>query len=351
MSNNFHMFICTSMYCVNEVCISSNVGMQIQFAIMTANEDEWNSPRYFLGDRSQHLARKISKLVKGKKYSRSFVLGKEVKVVDGNFKGYKLIRVCVNDRKSVYGVLLKCTHMGSFTEVGSHYTTLKLLKMARDEQWPLKVIFIVGCCGARFINDCENIENSSTQTSPSNRQTCVAPVREGTVFVAQRIIQYAIGKFEKEGEIKYRVLPHDMSPDWAGPIHQNKDIVNQKGPIDHVREVFFYSGDFVIKDTDVAKDLSEQLQNHEVVGFEMEGIGVKKAIGDGELMKDFPTPKIVLVKGVSDQAGSDKKDPKDTLFFSKMIKAVPEAAHQQMCTIMSLTLTLRPIIAGHLDFA
>ena len=272
-------------------------------------------------------------------------------------KGTKLIQVHVNDHKSVYGVLLKCTHMGSFTEAGSHFTTLKLLQMARDEQWPLKVIFIVGCCGARFINDRENrqvnnIDNSSPQTSTSNRQTYVAPVREGTVFVAQRIMQYAIGKFEKEGEIKYRVLPHDMSPGWAGPIQQNKDVVNQKGPIGHVREVFFYSGDFVIKDTDVAKDLSQQLRNQEVVGFEMEGIGVKKAIGDGgELMKDFPKPKIVLVKGVSDQAGSDKKDPKDTLFFSKMIQAVPEAARQQMCTIMSLTLILRPIIAGHPDFS
>ena len=292
---------------------------------MTANENEWNTARYFLGNQSEDLASKIHDLLKTDKYSCSSVLTQKIGIekVDGNYDGHNIIRV--SGQKTVYGVLLKCSDMGSFTVGGSHRTTLQLLKMAQAEKWDLKVIFIVGCCGARF--------------SRSDEQNG----REGAVFIAKNIVQYAIGKFEREQQIKYNVQIHEVSKDWDGKMDAEKDSGRR---IDPVHKVLFYSGDFVIKNDDVAEDLSKQIQNQPIVGFEMEGIGVTKAIDDWTLLNGNELqPEIVLVKGVSDQAGTDKKHPKDTMFFSELIKEAPEDARQQMCTIMSLTLALRAIIA------
>ena len=306
---------------------------------MTANENEWNTARHFLGDQADDLAYKIHDLLKKDEYSCSAVLNKEVRIekIDGSFDGYKLIRV--SGQETVYGVLLKCSDMGSFTGGGSHRTTLRLLKMAQDEKWRLKVIFIVGCCGARFAAaEVGNTQQSETSGRPDEENG-----REGAVFIAKDIVQYAIGKFEREREIKYNVRIHNVSKDWDGIMDAEKD---SKKCIDPVYKVLFYSGDFVIKTDDVAEDLSGQISNQLKVGFEMEGIGVTKAIDDWTLLNgDELQPEIVLVKGVSDQAGADKKYPKDTMFFSKLMKEVPEDARQQMCTVMSLSLVLRAIIA------
>ena len=233
------------------------------------------------------------------------------------------------------GVIFKCPEMGSYSRGGSQYAVFTLLKEAMKNQWPLQVIFIVGCCGGA--------------SEPKEDV-------KGTVFVANSFYQYA-GKIEQDRRIAMKLSSHNAEMDWIQLLIASKEGGSEGYKVDRVEQVPFFSGDFVIKGEDFAKGLHGLLQGHEKVGYEMEGIG---AITGVTLFKKFdellpvlvvkdvnvPNPPVLVVKGVSDTAGSDKNKEAPIRFFSKIENPTDEDTRQQMCTVMSLTLVLRTIKAA-----
>jgi nucleoside phosphorylase len=296
----------------------------ICFAIVTANKNEWNSARHFLGAKGCD----VSDSIKDRKCEEELNVVFESK----KFGSYSLLRVYGKK-----GVIFQCPEMGSYSRGGSQYAVFMLLKEAMKNRWPLQVIFIVGCCGG--------------VSAPDSKEKV-----EGTVFVANSFYQYA-GKIEQDKRIKIKLSSHNAEMDWIQLLITSKEGGSEGYKVDRVEQVPFFSGDFVIKGEDFAKGLHELLQGHEKVGYEMEGIG---AITGVTLFKKFdellpvlvvkdvnvPNPPVLVVKGVSDTAGSDKNKEAPIRFFSKIENPTDEDTRQQMCTVMSLTLVLRTIKAA-----
>jgi hypothetical protein len=296
-------------------------GREVRFAIMTANDNEWEAAQYFLDDKDLPEGIKDDlRLIDlhQKKNDESL----EPCCLTKDIQRYKAINV-----EGVHGVLLKCFNTGGGTRGGSKDTVTNFLKNVHTEQWPLKVIFVVGCCGAH-----------------SNEKR----VPEGTIFVNELVLEYGRGKFEKDGTNFGRSHNHNTGDDntvWLSVIDECKTRSKYYISSDHFKGVPFLSDDFVIKDEDTAAELHKvNAPAESVVGFEMEGSGVCSAVKSYSEKHEVKLPTVVLVKGVSDNADAKKKDLKDIVFFNETKTSVEENRRQKMCTIMSLTLVLRAII-------
>ena len=291
------------------------------FVVMTANENEHNAAQQYLKQSpdikfDKNMGRKIS-------YTSDPSLNDDVKeVTPVAHSTYKVFEVAGKQ-----GILMRCTNMGSFTSVGSNWHTFKLLKEVRKYDWPLKVIFIVGCCGAHAREG--------------------VTIIEGTVLVAEVIEQYLIGKMDADG-MHYKFCNHPMKTktNWINFIQECKPchrLSDKTYTIEALEKVPMCSGDFVIKNNDIASQL---LGSNSMIGLEMEGLGVISAVDvcDEFFPSEKEQPDVVLVKGVSDTADGDKNKPKTCLYFSEKVPDVDETTRQHMCTVMSLTLVLRAII-------
>ena len=275
------------------------------FAIMTANQNEWKSAQHFLGAGGCGVSEKLKDWTFKKDDSL-----KASGVTMDPIGHYSFLSV--GGKK---GIIFRCTNMGSYSRGGSHYETFMLLKDAQENGWPLKVIFIVGCCGG----------------ADKSRKD-----QKGAIFVADSFYQYA-GKIEGDRRILVKVGSHNVEIDWIRDMKVNKVVIDQ---------VPFFSGDFVIKDEDFSQELRGLLQGHQKVGFKMEGIGAITAVDlYKKILQTQLRPDVVLVKGVSDNAGDDKNKDAPMRFFSQPPEEnVDEDTRQQMCTIMSLTAVLRTIV-------
>jgi hypothetical protein len=287
----------------------------ICFAIMVANKNEWDSAMHFLGVEG----RQVAELVKPRTCTAADADDslKEVKFI-GRIGSEIYDVLSVGNKK---GIIFKCSQMGSMSTNASNHETTNLLERARIEKWPLKVIFVIGCCGAAGRKE--------------GVQGAMASVLNGSVFVANFLYPYA-GKFESK--VKVKLDPRPMSKHWNSLLTK----VPGKGgwEIKSIDLVPFYSGDFVMKNHEITDDLSAALESNKV-GFEMEGLGV--------VMAPLDSVKLALVKGVSDSAGSDKNAKAPIRFFSQYLADVDEDTRQQMCTMMSLALVLRAIAADKKD--
>ena len=329
---------------------------------MTANENEFEAARHFLQD-SSLPNRKVNFFDEKMKQNASFVLDPSLKekvkeIEDVQKETYKVFSVGEKQ-----GILMRCTNMGGFTREGSNWHTFKLLRDAKENGWPLEAILIVGCCGAQSADGRDRDEYVPEETmqdetvaeetisEETNVKDTIDEDPNGTILVAEHIHQYLIGKMEKEGT-HYKPQSHPTSTGWTEYIEQSKVADHTAPSVSELLKVDMYSGDFVIKDEKAAEQLRG---NRRRVGFEMEGFGVIHALN---VFKEFFStwnppeqsssvaidPDVVLVKGVSDNAGEDKNAPKDTIFFSETVRDVDEKTRQHMCTVMSLTLVLRAII-------
>ena len=253
----------------------------------------------------------MSEKIKDWTFERDDLLKKSGVTVDPS-PGYSFLSV---GRKR--GLIFRCTNMGSYSRGGSHYETFMLLKDAQKYGWPLEVIFIVGCCGG----------------ADKRKED-----QKGAVFVADSFYQYA-GKIEGDRRIRVKIGSHNVE------IDRIRDITRANNKVG-INPVPFFSGDFVIKDEDFSQELHDLLQGYQKVGFEMEGIGAVTAVDlYKKILPAQLSPDVVLVKGVSDNAGDDKNKDAPIRFFSQPPKEnVDEDTRQQMCTIMSLTAVLRTIV-------
>ena len=292
---------------------SSNVPDDVHYVIMTANKNEWKSAQYFLG-----VDCEVSEKVKRQTFKGDEDLEPKMEGINPeiSMQGTTYQFFTVNQKAAV---LMKCSNMGSFSHQGSLHEAFKLL----NKGWPLKAIFIVGCCSAMAKAEEDQI---------------------GSVFVGDKIYYYGLGKITEGGIFKSRFDPYRL--DSLGC-----ETLESKGSprIKSIKTVSMLSGDFVMKDEHAADERCTRLEEKQV-GFEMEGVGVVTAVNlHKELEPSKIPPKIVLVKGVSDHADSMKNKDIKFMFFSEEIPNVDEDTRQQMCTIMSLTVALRAICKGFLD--
>ena len=290
----------------------SNVPNDVHYVIMTANKNEWKSAQHFLG-----VDCEVSEKVKRRTFKDDEDLALKMKGIDPeiSMQGTTYQFFTVNQEA---GVLMKCSNMGSFSHQGSLHEAFKLL----NKGWPLKAIFIVGCCGAMGKAEEDQI---------------------GSVFVGDKIYYYGLGKITEGGIFKSRFDPYRL--DSLGC-----ETLESKGSprIKSIKTVSMLSGDFVMKDEHAADERCTRLEEKQV-GFEMEGVGVVTAVTlHKELEPSKIPPKIVLVKGVSDHADAMKNKDIKFMFFSEEIPNVDEDTRQQMCTVMSLTVALRAICKGFL---
>ena len=293
---------------------SSNVPNDVHYVIMTANKNELKSAQYFLG-----VDCDVSEKVKGRTFQDDDDLAPKTKGINTKISmgGTTYQFFTVNQKAAV---LMKCANMGSFSHQGSLHKAFKLL----NKGWPLKAIFIVGCCGAMAKAEEDQI---------------------GSVFVGEKLYYYGLGKITEGGIFKSRFEPYRL--DSLGC-----ETLEGKGSprIKNIKTVSMLSGDFVMKDKHAADERCTRLEEKQV-GFEMEGVGVVMAVNlHKEQDPSKIPPKIVLLKGVSDHADSMKNvDHSSFMFFSEEIPNVDEDTRQQMCTIMSLTVALRAICKGFVD--
>jgi nucleoside phosphorylase len=287
---------------------------------MVANDNEWESAMHFLGAKDCQ----VTELVK--------LWTCIAADADDSLKKVKLIGRRGSEIHSVLsvgnkkGIIFQCAKMGSFVPNSSQFETNEILRYAKGKKWPLKVIFVVGCCGAAAQN--QKIQEEGPWGE--------ANVPNGTVFVASDLFQYS-GKVVNEGTLQPKLISWHMDQYWNGLL--KKVSGEEKWKIKPIDLVPFFSGDFVIKSKAFAAELCAILAGHKKVGYEMEGIGVLTATQDSESVK------IALVKGVSDNAGSDKNKEAPIRFFTEDHNKVNEDTRQQMCTVMSLALVLRAIAA------
>ena len=294
-------------------------GQKVRFAIMTANDNEWEAALHFLDDVD------LSKETKDDMCKLGLHQHKDDDSLNCHFteniRRYKAINV-----GGVCGVLLKCFNVGGTTFGGSSDMTTLFLKDVEKCEWPLKVVFIVGCCGAHS-ND--------------------GSVPEGTILVAENVLAYVHGKIEESGMKLSRPNSHETDLVWLSVIDQCKTKPKYEIKPKHFKGVQFLSDDLVIKTRYVARLLHEKIApTGSAVGIEMEGTGVFSAINACKTWSKVKSPTVILVKGVSDNAGPDKNTPKDIVFFSDTKGSVDDDCRQRMCTIMSLTLVLRAIITN-----
>ena len=133
--------------------------------------------------------------------------------------------------------------------------------------------------------------------------------------------------------------PYEMSGTWKGYMEE-KAITCPDGAavyneIKYENPEAILSGDFVVKDNTQAEEIRGK---RECVGIEMEGKGIAEAF------TIFPPGSFLVVKGVSDYAGSDKSEQAKANWFGKDTESpVSDDVRQMIATIQATALVCRTI--------
>ena len=302
--------------------------VNVQFVLVTANQNEYDSLKSFLGHSKMPTVKDTIAQVT---FEGDDMLKNNIDVPTNALSGkYFIFRAFGKQSKTYHDIaVMKCISMGSSGHHGSRMETLELLFKASHEKWHPQAIFIIGCCG------------STTD-------------EVGTVLVSSNIIHYNRGKITQRGmEWKPDSSYSSNGQEWFGNIQQMQQIG------DHTRRIVsrsvdrFLSGDYVVKDERIAEILSQRVPDPSTVGFEMEGLGVAEAVTIAKSINSkmplfagtkLPLPEYVIVKSVSDHVGQDKNKPCRIQFFGQLEENIGEDERQQKSTIMAATLVLRAIV-------
>ena len=285
-----------------------------QLAIITANETEQNVVRRYLKlgdsgrvcDEMNDYDWECDPFLQKK--------GTEIKLLEV-MDGYEVFAI-----GKVTAVHVKCTKIGPS---GAQKTTSDLLRKARKENWPLQVIFVVGCCGASM---------SDAEKEKKNWR--------GTVLLSDQVENYLdSGKIEN-GKLVGRSETHSLSRDWRNKLSElsivQPDVQDQRYsdiPIEKVDK--YLSGPLVIKSEEEGHKFRG---SSEMVGIEMEGMSVFSTV---DLLLEQSTLEVTVVKGISDYAGRDKNDKVRSVVFGKETGEVEDNARQQIATFHAITLVAR----------
>ena len=312
---------------------------RVSFAILTANKREQMAVNSYLTLGDPLNSSLFSHDCEWS--SDAFLKAKKAKIerldtYDGI--NYRVFSLEVGQYKT-FGVHFCCDVYGPW---GAFDKTVELLKIAKDKQWKLNGIFLVGCCGA-------SVSEGKRKDYP-----------RGTILLTNTIKDYLqTGKVEtvasellhtdEAGKCRIRGASEDYPLDKTWPTELETvfktDTQGARNKIAVKKVNFFLSGPLVIKDNMFAEWFRGQ--DVEAAGVEMEGVGVikgVKAIHDYEETPDKERPKIVLAKGISDYTG--RKGEKATCtFFGEEIGQVDDDALQVYATLQSTALVVRFVVA------
>ena len=220
----------------------------------------------------------------------------------------------------VMGVHIKCTRIGPG---GAQDTISDLLKKAREKNWLLKLIFVVGCCGA-----------SMSDAKKTQKNWC------GTVLLSDQMEDYFDTAKAEVGGFLPKPRTYTLYGDWVNWLSEKSicqpDVEEESQrdiPVERVDK--YLSGPLVIKSEKDGDNYRGK--NCQMAGIEMEGTGVYSTVCNWA-----PETKVAVVKGISDYAGSDKKMPaKSVVFGTETAEAVDDEARQEIATFHAITLVTR----------
>ena len=226
----------------------------------------------------------------------------------------------------VMGVHVKCTRIGPG---GAQDTTSDLLKKASEEEWPLKVIFVVGCCGVSM-SDAKKMQDNW----------------RGTVLLSEQMEDYLDTGKAEEGGLLPKARTYNLCGTWVNWLSEEsicqpalEEESQRDIPVERVDK--YLSGPLVIKSEEEGNKYRGN--NCRIAGIEMEGAMVYTTV-DRSAMKDT---KVAVVKGISDYAGSDKNTlAKSVVFGKETAVEIDDKARQEVATFHAITLVTRCVASN-----
>ena len=248
----------------------------------------------------------------------------EVDLGQSSASGYRMFQLKIPGQppNQITGVHFHCNHMGPW---GAFDRTVELLKEANSKKWPLRVIFLVGCCGL-----------STSEEKKKKKNWC------GTILLTSQVKDYLhIGKAEADEErIKCTPYHYDLGEKWLSELQAVCKPNGRAGftdiPVERVGQVL--SGPLVIKDQLFGDKYREA--DVDIASVEMEVVGVYKAVKAIHEYSGTPKPDIVLAKGVSDYTGG-KGQGGTCMFFGKETVKLNDDELQECATYHSIGLVIR----------
>ena len=308
---------------------------KVSFAILTANEREKLAVNGFLGLECVEQAKypDASKL----QYRSDAVLmdaGATVVPLEDPHHTHHLFSLEVDGSKQV-GVHVYCDKMGPW---GALHKTVELLKTARDENWELRYIFIVGHCGA-------SVTEAKKNDFP-----------RGTILLAEQVKDYLnTGKVEEECEediaeemvsgreptfkVKGSPTTYQMNSTVLTQMIGVQEM-NTRGAYNkiEVKKVDYLSGPLVIKSSLFGSTFRDP--SVDACGVEMEAVGVLKAVETFHALSGGPKAEVVLAKGISDYTGH-KGESGSCKFYESEINAATDDQLQMNAAMQAIALVIR----------
>ena len=217
------------------------------------------------------------------------------------------------------GIHIRCGEIGSGGKIGSLVTTAKIFKK-KENKWPLQMVFCVGCCGC-----------SSDKTN-----------LHGYVLLTRYLEDYNRGKMLPD-EVHLTPEHYEMSGTWKGYMEEEAitcpDETAEYNEIKYENSDAILSGDFLMRNKPQAEEIRGK---RKCVGIEMEGKGIAEAFSIFSTFRRNDS--FLVVKGVSDYAGSDKSEPATANWFGKDTESpVSDDERQRIATIQATALVCRTI--------
>lgn len=234
----------------------------------------------------------------------------------------------------IAGVHIHCDSYGPW---GAFHKTVRLLKEAKSKEWPLQVIFVVGCCGA-----------STRDAGMKQKIPC------GTVLVATGVNCYLpTGKVKPADGGKVVILsnPHyyEVTTKWLQAL-KAVSVSNARTGFNDIKvmEAMYLSGPLVIKDQLFG---ANYLGAKDFAGVEMEVTGVIEAMrAIHKYTGNEDLPKLVLAKGVSDHTDNKEEDNKCMFFGKETAIPVNDDTRQVYATLQSIALVIRSVVKYRRQF-
>ena len=218
----------------------------------------------------------------------------------------------------VTGVHVKCIRIGPG---GAQKTTSAMLQ----KKWPLKVMFVVGCCGV-----------SMSDAAKKKKENW-----RGTVLLSDLVDNYLdSGKIEG-GKVVPKHYPFTLSPTWRNNLSEvsivRPDVQDERYrdiPCEKVDK--YLSGPLVIKSEEEGNRFRG---DSEMVGIEMEGTSVHNVV---DCWPEQDKPEVTVVKGISDYGAKDKNEEGPSVVFGRETeKELEDRDRQEIATFHAITLVAR----------
>lgn len=305
------------------------------FAILTANDNEKRAVIHYLqlGKDHEKLSDAKFSRASGCCYKADGILKKASVAENERTLDYCTFTIEYGGHK-VAGVHVHCKSYGPW---GAFDKTVELLTSAKSKGWPLKTIFVVGCCGASM-SEKKRKEESTTWC--------------GTVLLANEVNSYLhTGKAEAGTDvIKGKPKHCEIETKWLDQLESVRDpMVDINFRVITVEKALYLSGPLVIKNQLFGDNCRG---GEDIVGVEMEVIGVIQAVDAIHnylgTSKD-KRPGIVLAKGISD-CTEGKGGKAKCIFFGHVTEEIDDDSRQVYATLQSIALVIRCVAVNIPEF-